>query len=159
MPIEPLSNVRVIRPGSLELTLVIDAICQRSHALVMSPNESQSTEPCSISIQAASNPIGPRKSMMSLLWSPEMTVTISPFRSFSFVLFTLIDANGSLLKSGVDLEVSPAKRQPTSQAILPFTYRIYKQIIAERSQSKEHYFLPCRPAPLNTERFVVILKF
>ena len=41
--------------------------------------QSNTKENLSISIQAASNPIGPKKSIMSLLWSPEITVTISPF--------------------------------------------------------------------------------
>ena len=97
MPMEPRSSVRVIRPGSLELTLVMEAISHRSQALVMSPRASQSTGPCSHSIHAASKPVGPRKSMMSLLCSPEMVVTSSPFCNLCLARLTLIDAMWVLL--------------------------------------------------------------
>ena len=75
MPMEPRSRVRVIRPSSLAFTLVMEVMPQRSHALVMFPRASQSTGPCSHSIHAASNPKGPRKSMMSLSCNPEIVVT------------------------------------------------------------------------------------
>jgi hypothetical protein len=88
-------------PASLALQRVIDAIPHKSHALVMSPRVSQSTGPCSHSIQTESNPSGPRKSIISLDNNPEMHVAGSPRRSLSFTGFGRIAGTVALLLIGV----------------------------------------------------------
>ena len=90
MSIPMVSSVRVISDASLAATLVMGVMPHRSAALVISPNCSQVTPPCSPSIHAASNPMGPRKSMMSLDCSPDMVVTNSLRCSFSLARFGLI---------------------------------------------------------------------
>ena len=91
IPLTPRSKVRVINPGSLVWTRVIDDNPQRSQARDRSPRLSQVTDPCSPSSQMPSNPRGPRKSMVSLvLLCPPTAIVVPPLVSFSLTRFPRI---------------------------------------------------------------------
>ena len=112
--IPPTSSVRYITPGRFKLTRTKDVMPHRSHALVRSGTSAKSLGPCSPSIQYASKPSGPMKSIILGESWPDTTVTTSP-RS-SFAVFSLILANTRLLcptgRTHVRPDGDPARNRP-----------------------------------------------